>query len=399
MALQGKKILLGITGSIAAYKAALLIRGLVKAGAEVQPVLTHAAMEFVSPLTLSTLAKRECLVEYSNGNTWNNHVELALWADIIVIAPATANTIAKMANGHCDNLLLAIYLSARCPVLLAPAMDEDMWKHASTRLNISTLNSYGNTIIPVGVGELASGLSGAGRMAEPEDILAFLQDNFFLEELKLKGKQVLITAGPTHEYLDPVRYIGNASSGKMGIALAEESARLGAAVNLILGPTHLEPVSKNIIVTHVSDAAQMLEAFKLQCAQADICIFAAAVADYTPTEKASQKLKKNSNDIELQLKKTADIAAWFGQHKRKGQLSVGFALETEKELLHAQEKLEKKNFDFIVINSLNDKGAGFQHDTNKITILDRQNNLSTFELKSKQAVAADILSIITAKGI
>jgi phosphopantothenoylcysteine decarboxylase / phosphopantothenate---cysteine ligase len=395
MTLQGKKILLGVTGSIAAYKAALLIRQLVKAGAEVQPVMTAAASGFVAPLTLSTLSKRECLVEYITGNTWNNHVHHALWADAMLIAPASANTIAKMANGICDNLLLAIYLSVRCPVFIAPAMDEDMWKHGSTRSNLNKLEHYGNTIIPVDEGELASGLTGPGRMAEPEAIVSFLEKYFSTNSIcSLSGKKMVITAGPTYEYLDPVRFIGNASSGKMGIALAEEAARNGATVTLILGPSSLKPENPAIQVLPVTSAADMLKTFQQASGKADICIFAAAVADYTPAEKAPQKIKKKEDQMDVPLKKTADIAAWFGENKLPGQLSVGFALETEHEMEHAREKKARKNFDLVVMNSLNDKGAGFQHDTNKVTILDRQNKMHTFELKSKPAVAADIIAII-----
>lgn len=394
--LADKHILVAVCGSIAAYKAAFLVRLLVRQGAQVKVVMTPSATEFIAPLTLATLSKNECHVSYTNaGKTnWNNHVELALWADAIVVAPASAGTLAKMANGLCDNLLLGVYLSARCPVFLAPAMDEDMWKHPSTKSNLQRLQSYGNTIIPVNNGELASGLHGEGRMAEPEEIVTFLEQALQPTiPTKLTGKKVLITAGPTYEALDPVRFIGNHSSGKMGIELAMAARKMGADVQLILGPSKLS-VPDDIKVTHVFSAAQMYAACKPHFAKSDVCIFAAAVADYTPKNVAAQKIKKSDAEFSIVLKKNLDIAAEFGKIKKKKQLSIGFALETNNELAHAQAKLQKKNFDLIVLNSLNDKGAGFQFNTNKITTVDRNNKITKFGLKSKTAVADDIIHAI-----
>lgn len=394
--LADKHILVAVCGSIAAYKAAFLVRLLVRQGAQVKVVMTPSATEFIAPLTLATLSKNECHVSYTNaGKTnWNNHVELALWADTIVVAPASAGTLAKMANGLCDNLLLGVYLSARCPVFLAPAMDEDMWKHPSTKSNLQRLQSYGNTIIPVNNGELASGLHGEGRMAEPEEIVTFLEQALQPTiPTKLTGKKVLITAGPTYEALDPVRFIGNHSSGKMGIELAMAARKMGADVQLILGPSKLS-VPDDIKVTHVFSAAQMYAACKPHFAKSDVCIFAAAVADYTPKNVAAQKIKKSDAEFSIVLKKNVDIAAEFGKIKKKKQLSIGFALETNNELVHAQAKLQKKNFDLIVLNSLNDKGAGFQFNTNKITTVDRNNKITKFGLKSKTAVADDIIHAI-----
>ncbi|HQO32148.1 MAG: bifunctional phosphopantothenoylcysteine decarboxylase/phosphopantothenate--cysteine ligase CoaBC [Chitinophagales bacterium] len=394
--LADKHILVAVCGSIAAYKAAFLVRLLVRQGAQVKVVMTPSATEFIAPLTLATLSKNECHVSYTNaGKTnWNNHVELALWADAIVVAPASAGTLAKMANGLCDNLLLGVYLSARCPVFLAPAMDEDMWKHPSTKSNLQRLQSYGNTIIPVNNGELASGLHGEGRMAEPEEIVTFLEQALQPTiPTKLTGKKVLITAGPTYEALDPVRFIGNHSSGKMGIELAMAARKMGADVQLILGPSKLS-VPDDIKVTHVFSAAQMYAACKPHFAKSDVCIFAAAVADYTPKNVAAQKIKKSDAEFSIVLKKNVDIAAEFGKIKKKKQLSIGFALETNNELAHAQAKLQKKNFDLIVLNSLNDKGAGFQFNTNKITTVDRNNKITKFGLKSKTAVADDIIHAI-----
>ena len=394
--LADKHILVAVCGSIAAYKAAFLVRLLVRQGAQVKVVMTPSATEFIAPLTLATLSKNECHVSYTNaGKThWNNHVELALWADAIVVAPASAGTLAKMANGLCDNLLLGVYLSARCPVFLAPAMDEDMWKHPSTKSNLQRLQSYGNTIIPVNNGELASGLHGEGRMAEPEEIVTFLEQALQPTiPTKLTGKKVLITAGPTYEALDPVRFIGNHSSGKMGIELAMAARKMGADVQLILGPSKLS-VPDDIKVTNVFSAAQMYAACKPHFAKSDVCIFAAAVADYTPKNVAAQKIKKSDAEFSIVLKKNVDIAAEFGKIKKKKQLSIGFALETNNELAHAQAKLQKKNFDLIVLNSLNDKGAGFQFNTNKITTVDRNNKITKFGLKSKTAVADDIIHAI-----
>ncbi|MCP4124862.1 MAG: bifunctional phosphopantothenoylcysteine decarboxylase/phosphopantothenate--cysteine ligase CoaBC [Bacteroidetes bacterium] len=395
MPLQGKKIIIGITGSIAAYKSAYLVRALIKDGAEVQVIMTDDAKAFISPLTLATLSKRECLSSFVNesASDWNNHVELGLWADAIVVAPATANTLAKMANGLCDNLLLGVYLSARCPVYLAPAMDEDMWKHPSTQNNIDKLKEYDNCIIPVNSGELASGLVGPGRMAEPDEIAAFLNKELSSKKKSdLDGKRILITAGPTYEPIDPVRFIGNHSSGKMGLALADEACRRGAEVHLILGPSNLRPQCNSIKVSLVMTGKEMLEVCSQHFETTDVCIFAAAVADYTPVHPADQKIKKKEDQIGLELKKTSDIAKTFGRLKKSNQLSVGFALETDHELKNAQGKLKKKNFDLIVLNSLNDKGAGFKHNTNKITLIDKHNKIEEFELKSKDLVAVDILN-------
>jgi phosphopantothenoylcysteine decarboxylase/phosphopantothenate--cysteine ligase len=386
-------IILGISGSIAAYKSAFLTRLLVKKGAEVQVVMTDSATGFISPLTLSTLSKHPVHSQVSSEESWNNHVELGLWADALVIAPATANTLAKMAQGICDSMLTAVYLSARCPVFVAPAMDLDMWKHPATQANIQTLRDHGVSIIPVGHGELASGLHGDGRMAEPEDIVAFLEKHLYADA-PLKGKRALITAGPTHEAIDPVRFIGNHSTGKMGIALAESLARQGAEVDLVLGPTHLRPSLDQIRVHSVQSAEQMYQACLAQYAQTDITILAAAVADYRPEHVSDKKIKKKSDDMQISLSKTVDIAAELGKLKKTGQINIGFALETDQEVAHAKSKLERKNFNFIVLNSLRDKGAGFGHDTNKITILHADGSGTAFDLKSKTAVAEDIVSEI-----
>jgi phosphopantothenoylcysteine decarboxylase/phosphopantothenate--cysteine ligase len=399
--LKDKKILLAVCGSIAAYKAAFLVRLLVKEGAHVRVVMTNAATTFITPLTLATLSKNECVVDYTNPQktNWNNHVQLALWADLMIVAPASAGTISKMANGLCDNLLMAVYLSARCPVFIAPAMDEDMWKHASTKNNLQKLQSFGNKIIAVNAGELASGLFGEGRMAEPEEIVDFLNKELGLKTQGLKisnlksefiNKKVLVTAGPTYEALDPVRFIGNHSSGKMGVALAEKLYSLGADVQLILGPSKLT-VSDGIKTTRVFSANEMYAACKKYFAKTDICIFAAAVADYTPKIVSDQKIKKSDAEFSITLKKNVDIAYEFGRIKKTNQLSIGFALETNDELKHAKGKLEKKNFDIVVLNSLNDKGAGFQFNTNKITIVNRNNKITKFELKGKDEVADDII--------
>ncbi|MFN8284969.1 MAG: bifunctional phosphopantothenoylcysteine decarboxylase/phosphopantothenate--cysteine ligase CoaBC [Chitinophagales bacterium] len=395
--LKDKKILLAVCGSIAAYKAAFLVRLLVKEGAQVRVIMTKAATEFISPLTMATLSKNECVTDYINASktNWNNHVDLALWADMMLIAPASSGTISKMANGLCDNLLMAVYMSARCPVYLAPAMDEDMWKHASTKQNIQKLVSFGNKIITVNNGELASGLIGEGRMAEPQEIIEHLFYDLRLttHDSKFSGKKILITAGPTYEALDPVRFIGNHSSGKMGIALAKAAHDSGADVHLIIGPTKL-PIPSGIKVTHVMSANEMYAACKKDFAKADVCIFAAAVADYTPKNVAEQKIKKSDAEFSIVLKKNVDIALEFGKIKKVNQLSIGFALETNNELNHAKAKIAKKNFDLIVLNSLNDKGAGFKHATNKITIVNRNNKIHKFELKSKDEVAIDILKSI-----
>jgi len=396
--LEGKKIILGVTGSIAAYKAAFFVRLLVKEGAEVQVILTEAAKDFVTPTTLATLSKRPALTSFTKNEAgeWNNHVDMGLWADAMIMAPASANTIGKMANGLCDNLLLATYLSARCPVFFAPAMDLDMYQHPAVLKNIQTLESFGNHLIEAEHGELASGLVGQGRMAEPEHMVAKLKD-FFNTAGPLSKKKVLITAGPTYEAIDPVRFIGNHSTGKMGFALAEEAAKLGAKVTLVTGPTHLSTDHPGIDLVRVRSGKEMYEACLKVNHEADINILAAAVADYTPQEVATQKIKKNTDSMSLELVKTTDIAKELGQRKHHGQVNVGFALETNAELENAKEKIRKKNFDLIVLNSLNDKGAGFGHDTNKISIIDKENNISDFELKSKREVAKDIIHAILEK--
>jgi phosphopantothenoylcysteine decarboxylase / phosphopantothenate---cysteine ligase len=393
--LTGKKIVLGITGSIAAYKSAILTRLLVKAGADVTVIMTDSAHDFITPLTLSTLSKNPVLSKFSKDDTgqWNNHVDLGLWADAIVIAPASANTLAKISHGLCDNLLLAVYLSARCPVFLAPAMDLDMLQHPATQENLKRIQSFGNHLIDPTHGELASGLIGQGRMAEPEEILQSLE-NHFQQKKKLNGKKVLVTAGPTYEALDPVRFIGNHSSGKMGFAIAEELADLGASVNLVTGPTQQHTNHPGISVKKVISAEEMYNACTPLFPEADITVLAAAVADYRPVERAEQKIKKKDETLSLALTKTRDIAASLGKIKRNDQIMIGFALETENEQVNAQKKLEAKNFDLIVLNSLNDKGAGFGHDTNKITIINRENKSVSFELKNKKAVARDIVQSI-----
>lgn len=393
--LSGKKILVGVTGSIAAYKVAVLTRLLTKAGAEVRIIMTPAAHEFITPLTLSTLSKNPVLSDFvkDKTGTWNNHVELGLWADAFIVAPASANTIAKMANGLCDNLLLAVYLSCRCPVFFAPAMDLDMLQHPATKVNIEKLQGYGNKLIEPVYGELASGLTGNGRMAEPEDILKHITQSLANDKI-LQGKKALVTAGPTHEAIDPVRFVGNHSSGKMGFAIAEALAEKGAQVNLITGPTHQHTNHPGISVSQVISAEEMYEACASLFSEADITVLSAAVADYKPAEKADQKIKKKDDVLMLELTKTTDIAASLGKLKHNGQVVVGFALETEQEKENAVKKLESKNFDLIVLNSLNDKGAGFGHDTNKISIIDRKKQIKTFELKSKRKVADDIVNAI-----
>ncbi len=392
--LNGKKILVGITGSIAAYKSAILVRGLVKAGAEVRTVMTPSAHSFITPLTISTVSKNPVLTEFQKSDTgeWNNHVELGVWADAMVLAPATGNTLAKMAHGICDNLLLATYLSARCPVFVAPAMDLDMWQHPATQANINLLTSYGNYVIEPEHGELASGLVGTGRMAEPEIILEQLQD-WFKKKSPLKDKKILITAGPTYEPLDPVRFIGNHSSGKMGYALAKVFTDLGATVTLISGPTALPNPGQGIERIDVMTAEEMYQAASDHFDTCDAVILAAAVADYRPSSVAKEKIKKSQEESSIALTKTTDIAASLGKRKKK-QVLVGFALETENETENAKAKLTKKNLDFIVLNSLRDQGAGFGFDTNKITILDKENNIRDFELKSKQEVAKDIAAVV-----
>lgn len=393
--LRGKKIILGVTGSIAAYKAALLVRLLVKAGAEVRVIMTPSAHDFITPLTLSTLSKNAVLTDFvrdSHGQ-WNNHVELGLWADAFVLAPASANTLGKMAHGMCDNLLLAVYLSARCPVFLSPAMDLDMLQHPSVKANLRTLHGYGNTLIEPGYGELASGLTGQGRMAEPEEILRVLE-NHFGNGHRLKGKKILVTAGPTYEPIDPVRFIGNHSSGKMGFAIAEVLASEGAKVDLVSGPTQQQATNPAIRVRRVTSAEDMFNECSALFNSADITVLAAAVADYRPKTVAGQKMKKNGESLSLDLTRTIDIAASLGKLKQSNQMIVGFALETEDETQNAIKKLENKNFDLIVLNSLNDKGAGFGFDTNKVTIINRKQELKEFVLKDKTEVARDIVNAI-----
>lgn len=389
--LQGKKIVLGITGSIAAYKAAVLTRGLIKKGAEVQIVITPAGKEFITPITLSALTSKPVISEFfsQRDGTWHSHVDLGLWADAMVIAPATASTIGKMAHGVADNMLVTTYLSMKAPVFVAPAMDLDMFAHPSTQHNLDILRSYGNHIIEPASGELASHLVGKGRMEEPEKIIEVLEA-FFARQQDLAGRKIVITAGPTYEKIDPVRFIGNYSSGKMGYALAEACASRGAEVVLVSGPVTLQTVHPNIHRIDVESAAEMhraaVDAFK----DADAGILCAAVADFTPEQVADQKIKREKDDLVLRLKPTCDIAASLGKEKRPDQLLVGFALETCDEVSHAQDKLARKNFDFIVLNSLNDKGAGFRCDTNKITIIDRTEAVS-YPLKRKQEVAEDIV--------
>lgn len=393
--LKGKKIVLCVTGSIAAYKAAILLRLLIKSEAEVKIIMTAAATEFISPLTFSTLSKNKVLIDFVYDDVWVNHVLLGRWADAIVIAPATCNTIAKMANGQCDNLLLSVYLSATCPVIIAPAMDEDMWYHATTQTNLNTLASNGNYIIPVNDGELASGLSGPGRMAEPEEIFQYLEIHFGARQ-DLKGINALVTAGPTYESLDPVRFIGNYSTGKMGIAIAEELSNRGAKVTLVLGPS-VEQVSDKLNTIRVVSAEEMYNATMEHFDSFKIIVMAAAVADYKPATVAQQKIKKKDDFFTLDLVKTKDILLEAGQRKSSSQVLAGFALETENEVENAQKKLVKKRADFIIMNSLNDKGAGFGMGTNKITIFEEGGKKYDFPLKSKKEVAADIINIITQK--
>lgn len=389
--MKGKKIVLGITGSIAAYKAAVLIRALIKKGAEVQVVITPAGKEFITPITLSALTSKPVISEFfsQRDGTWHSHVDLGLWADAMVIAPATASTIGKMANGIADNMLITTYLSMKAPVFIAPAMDLDMFAHPATQKNLEILRSYGNHIIEPGEGELASHLVGKGRMEEPEKIVEVLEA-FFNREQDLKGKKVLITAGPTYEKIDPVRFIGNYSSGKMGYALAESCARRGAEVTLISGPVQVKAQHTSIKVTKVESAHQMHEAAIEAFPTSDAAILCAAVADFTPEMKADQKIKREKEDLILKLVPTEDIAAALGKIKKENQCLVGFALETNNELANARHKLEKKNFDFIVLNSLQDAGAGFQCDTNKITIVDKE-KATPYPLKTKTEVADDII--------
>jgi len=404
---QGKKILLGVTGSIAAYKSLLLVRQLIKGGATVKVILTPAAKDFVTPLSLSTLSRNPVLSDLFGEDTWANHVELGRWADLLLIAPLSCNTLAKMSQGLCDNLLLATYLSAVCPVVAAPAMDEDMWHHPSTRANIEKIRSYGVRIIPVEKGELASGLVGDGRMAEPETILQFLQEHFAGagagdttaagkdasadKKKDLTGKKALVTAGPTYEAIDPVRFIGNRSSGKMGIAIAKELAERGAAVDLVLGPSSQNADSPGVKVHHVESADDMYRVCLEIFPSSDIAVLSAAVADYTPLHQSAEKIKKKTDTLELELTRTKDILRTLGQQKKNGQVLAGFALETNSGREYALEKLKSKNADLIVLNSLHDEGAGFGYDTNKITIFEKDGNELAYERKPKQQVARDIV--------
>ncbi|HZY35996.1 MAG TPA: bifunctional phosphopantothenoylcysteine decarboxylase/phosphopantothenate--cysteine ligase CoaBC [Mucilaginibacter sp.] len=389
--LEGKNIILGVCGSIAAYKSAMLVRLLIKGGANVQVIMTPGATDFITPLTLATLSKKPVLVDYftpENGE-WNNHVELGLWADLVIIAPASANTLAKMAGGLCDNLLMGVYLSAKSEVYFAPAMDLDMWKHEATAENIGKLQSFGNILIPPGTGELASGLQGEGRMAEPEDIIEFISSSL-KKKLPLANQKVLVTAGPTYEPIDPVRFIGNHSSGKMGFAIADMAAKLGADVVLVSGPSAQVSKFASIKRVDVTSASEMLDACLEYFGDSNICIMSAAVADYAPVKISLQKIKKSDGGFKLELKKTVDILSRLGSMKKDAQVLAGFALETNDEEQNAIKKLQTKNLDFIVLNSLNDEGAGFKKDTNKITIIDGSLQKTAFGLKSKEEVAIDI---------
>ncbi|EAS18825.1 DNA/pantothenate metabolism flavoprotein [Flavobacteria bacterium BBFL7] len=399
--LSGKNVLLGITGGIAAYKTTYLVRLLIKAGATVRVVMTPSSKEFVTPLTLSTLSKNPVLSSFTNeddeNDIWNNHVDLGLWADYMIIAPATANTMSKMVSGNIDNFLMAVYCSAKCPVYFAPAMDLDMFKHPSTQHNFDQLSSYGNKMIPAGTGELASGLSGEGRMAEPEEIVSFIEKDIE-SQLPLKGKMCLITAGPTYEPIDPVRFIGNHSSGKMGAALAMEMASQGAQVILVMGPSHVSTNHHLIQRVNVKTAQEMYDQVHEYIDQVDYAIFSAAVADYKPVNPADQKIKKKSDTLTVELVKNPDILASVGAMSKRPFL-VGFALETENELKHAFAKAEKKNTDLLVLNSTRDKGAGFGKDTNKITLIDRDQNTIVFDTKPKTEVAKDIVNEIIKRAL
>jgi phosphopantothenoylcysteine decarboxylase/phosphopantothenate--cysteine ligase len=391
--LKGKKILLGVTGGIAAYKSILLVRVLKKSGAEVKVIFTPDAHDFVTPLTFSTLSNHEVLTHFVRADkTWNNHVELGLWADLFVVAPATANTLAKMAHGICDNLLLATYLSARCPVVLAPAMDFDMYKHPATVQNLDILRKYGNYLINPGTGELASGLSGPGRMAEPEEIFQIIK-TLLVQKKKLSGKKILITAGPTIEPIDPVRYISNFSSGKMGYALAEAALNMGASVTLISGKTNLS-VHDKIKRIDVLSAQDMFEQVKKHYKKHDVIIMTAAVADFTPQKKSQTKIKKDTAELNIKLQATTDILKYLGLHKHKNQILIGFALETNNEIENARKKLMTKNLDYIVLNSLQDKDAGFGGDYNKVTLIAKNNKVTNFELMPKTQLAFELLENI-----
>ncbi len=399
MSVKDKNIIIGISGGIAAYKIPMLVRLLRKAGANVQVIMTESAHDFVTPVTLATLSGRPVLTDFvkDDTGTWNNHVSLGLWADLMVFAPVTANTLAKMAHGQADNFLLAVYMSAKCPVMIAPAMDLDMYAHPATKANLKKLQTYGYDIIPATEGELASGLTGYGRMEEPENIFAHIND-FFKKKSDLTGKKVLVTAGPTYESIDPVRFIGNHSSGKMGIAIAEEAAERGAEVVLVLGPTHLQTSHPNIKTINVQNAAQMYEAVHKEFDNADITVMAAAVADFTPEQTATEKIKKSGDTMSLKLKATKDILAALGQKKNGRQILIGFAMETENEKANALKKLHKKNLDFIVLNSLREKNAGFKHDTNKVSILTKTGDIIDYPLKNKKDVAADIFDLVLASN-
>lgn len=390
--LEGKKILLGVTGSIAAYKSAMLVRLLIKAGAEVKVILTPAAKEFVSPLTLSTLSRNPVLMDLVNEDTWQNHVALGRWADIMLIAPLSCNTLSKMASGTCDNLLMAVYLSATCKVAVAPAMDEDMWLHPATKRNLQIINNFENIVLPVDSGELASGLIGEGRMMEPAAMADWLK-NHFSEGMPLSGKKVLITAGPTYEPIDPVRFIGNHSSGKMGLAIALELEKRGAEVTLIIGPNSLD-IPDYIKTIKVQTAAEMFEVCKDLFPHVDIAVMSAAVADFTPVISAQEKIKKSDADLSIAFTKTKDILKYLGENKKLNQFLIGFALETSDEENYAKKKLIEKNADLIVLNSLNDEGAGFGYDTNKITIFNKLGDAQYFDTKSKKEVAVDIVNSI-----
>lgn len=395
--ISGKKIILAITGSIAAYKSIILLRLLTKAGADVQVVMTPAAADFVSPLTLSTLSGQPVHMDLFKDGSWSNHVMLGRSADLLLVAPASCNTLAKMAHGICDNLVLATYLSATCPVMIAPAMDEDMWHHPATKHNIEQLQAYGHALIPVEHGSLASGLVGEGRMAEPETMLQYIEA-FFASQSRLIGKRILVTAGPTYEPLDPVRFIGNHSSGKMGLALTQEFAKRGATVSLVLGPdVQLPSLPSTVQVTQVTTADQMYQACMSQFSEVDIAVMAAAVADYTPVVVAEEKIKKAGSELLIELRKTKDILKAMGQVKKSNQYLVGFALETTNEEVYAKGKLVAKNADMIVLNSLNDPAAGFGKDTNKVTIFDREGGVQSFPAKSKIDVAKDIIDLIQQK--
>jgi len=394
VSLRDKNIVLGVSGGIAAYKIPMLVRMLKKAGANVQVIMTPAAHDFVTPVTLSTLSGRPVITDFikNKEGEWHHHVNLALWADLMVFAPVTANTLSKMATGQAGNFLLAVYMSAKCPVMIAPAMDLDMYAHPATQNNLKTLASYGYEIIPATEGELASGLTGYGRMEEPENIFNRILAHF-KKKSSLAGRKILVTAGPTYESIDPVRFIGNHSSGKMGIAIADEAAARGAKVVLVLGPTHLQATHQEIKTVRVQNAAQMYEAVHRYFKDTDVAVLAAAVADFTPEKTAPHKIKKHQATLSIPLKQTKDILASLGEIKTPSQILIGFAMETQNAKANALKKLKRKNLDFIVLNSINEKGAGFKHDTNKVSILTKNGDVYDYPLKSKKAVAADILDM------